>query len=221
MKVSKIIITIFVISFLVTAAIIAVLRNKPIKIKEDDEDDTYDLNLDYTAASTIKIVHMEGWVNNSSGEMEKLRFLIELHPPGLDANEDIEPIDIEQNLSIHLSWCDMEPGTDYGVAGVSDLVHQNNTNRQYELDIFTTEIISDPNNDMANKGLFGQDCRIFIVIDFNDFNDSPWHPPTGSGLDPASSGTMKFMFSTGISPMIKSYTVPYFFPEERGWIDLY
>jgi len=97
------------------------------KDTQEEEDDACGLNLDYTAVSAIKVVHMEGWVNNSTGEMEKLRFLVEHHPSGLGPNRDIEPIDIEQNLSIHISWIDMEPGTDSGVGGVEDLVHQNNT----------------------------------------------------------------------------------------------
>jgi len=213
--------TVLIISllFTVSIALAGCIKNG----SDEENNDDIELDFSYTLPSTIKIVHMEGWVNNSTEQMEKLRLLVELHPPGLETNEDIEPIDIEQELSIHISWIDMEPGTDYGIAGVEDLVHQNNTNSNYFLEIFTTEIISDPNNDMAGQGLFSQDCQIFIIIDFSERGGNSWYiiGPSGGGLDPASSGSVKFIFSTGAYPMINSFTVPYFFPKKGGWIDLY
>ena len=223
MKVIKTFIIIFILCFLVTAVVMVILRNKPKNAEEDDNDNDYEPYLEYTASSTLKIVHMEGWVNNTTGEMEKLRFLVELHPPGLGVNEEIEPIDIEQDLYIHITWIDKEPNTDHGEGGNNDLVHENNSKLDDDLEIFTIEIISDPNNAMVSQGLFSQECRAFIILDFNEMEDNSWYSdvPSGGGLDPASSGSLKFMFSTGIYPMIKSYNVPYYFPEKGGWIALY
>ena len=223
MKVIKTLIIIFILCFLVTAVVMVILRNKPKNTEEDGNDNNYEPYLDYTASSTLKIVHMEGWVNNTMGEMEKLRFLVELHPPGLGVNEEIEPIDIEQDFYIHLTWIDKEPGTEHGQAGTNDFIHKNKTNRGSELEIFTTEIITDPNNVMVSQGLIDQDCLIFIVIDFTGLESDPRYSrvPSGGGLDPDSLGTIKVISGSSASVIIKSYRVPCLFPEDGGWIDLY
>lgn len=209
--------TILILCLLLAASI--VLEGCTKKGSQDDNDDTLGPTLSYTEHSAIKVVHMEGWVNNETDEMEKLRFFITLHAPDPESKSNIKGIDIKQELWIHLSWNDKEPGTD-GEAGVIDLIHQNNTNDESDYDErFTHTIVHEPHNSMADAGLLEQDSQITIDIDFTLFSIEMI--PTGNGLDPSSSGVAKFILHNGMFPVLKWFGVLHIFPSEGGWIELY
>ena len=156
--------------------------------------------------------------------MERLRFLVERHPPGPVGDLDIEPIDVEQELAIKFVWMDMEQRIEKGESGSTDLLHENNSafTGIMQVDRFTYSILIDPDRTMEESGLLFQGSRIRLSISLNDI-DRSWRNVNSieDGLQPGSSGSAKFYFVSGCFPIIKDFMVPFYLPEEGGWVDLY
>jgi len=187
-----------------------------------DIDDAYHSpDFDYGG---LRILNSEGWVNASSGGVERLRFLVERHPPGPVGDLDIEPIDVEQELAIKFVWMDMEQRIEKGESGSTDLLHENNSafTGIMQVDRFTYSILIDPDRTMEESGLLFQGSRIRLSISLNDI-DRSWRNVNSieDGLQPGSSGSAKFYFVSGCFPIIKDFMVPFYLPEEGGWVDLY
>jgi len=156
----------------------------------------------------IKVQNMLGFVESTNGaEMQILRFYLALY-------SGTEAINIESELTIHLSWTDREVPS---AGDVVDLVHVNATGAGMEVERFDHNITMDPHNSMWNSGSLDQDSLIYIDIDLFGLTA----PPTGGGLDVASSGVVKFVVSTGMTPTIKGFNVPNSFPAAGGWVEFY
>lgn len=158
----------------------------------------------------LKVQHMEGWANNN-GQMGILHFYVALH-------SGTEAVDIGQELSVHLSWVDKEPASAMG--GVADVAHLNSTSRlNNNLEMFTTNITADPHNSMSGGDYLDQDSLIMLEINFTEFQN--FTAPNGGGLDPASTGIIKFIISSGVTPTERAFNLPGSFPAGGGWVKLY
>lgn len=156
----------------------------------------------------IKVQQMEGYVDTSNGEeMQILRFYLALY-------SGTEAINIESDLAIHLSWIDREIPS---AGSVVDLTHVNSSGVGIEVERFDHNITVDPHNSMQNSGSLDQDSLIYIDIVLPLLTS----PPTGGGLDVASSGVIKFIVATGMTPTIMGFNVPNSFPAAGGWVPLY
>lgn len=159
----------------------------------------------------IKVQHMEGYVSPQTAgfvpEITILRVYLALHS-GTDA------IDIEQELSVHLTYIDAENPSESGSA---DVVHDNNTGGGSPIERFAHNITVDPHQSMENQGSLDQDSIVYIEITFEDFTTIP----TEGGLDPTSTGMFKFLISSGMTPTMKGFNCPSSYPSGGGWIELY
>jgi len=159
----------------------------------------------------LKVQHIEGWVTDESiggvPEITILRVYLALHA-GTDA------VNIEQELSVHLTYIDAELPS---VAGSCDVIHDNNTGGGSPIDRFQHNITVDPHQSMFSGGSLDQDSIIYIDLVLMGFDA----PPAGNGLDPASNGNFKFIISTGMTPTMKGFNCPSSYPSGGGWVELY
>jgi len=159
----------------------------------------------------IKVQHMEGYVSPETPagvpEIVILRVYLALHA-GTDA------VDVEQELQVHLTYIDAELPA---VAGSSDVIHDNNTGGGSPIDRFQHNITVDPHQSMFSQGSLDQDSVIYLDFALATFDT----PPTDNGLDPTSSGTFKFVISSGMTPTMKGFNCPSSYPAGGGWVELY
>jgi len=166
-------------------------------------------------SSGLKVQHMEGYVNQTEGSITDIRVYIALHA-GTDA------LDIINDLFIHVTWTDHETGNN--ISGDADLLETNNSAvDSLDVNVFVAESIVDPHGSFQNSGLLDQDSIVVLNISTRELQRPPANADFGddNGLDASSSGTLKLIFSSGVIPTIRGFNVPWSFPEEGGWVELY
>ena len=150
----------------------------------------------------VRIYCIDGWINNETKEMEKIRFYPALH-------DDIDLLYLEQDLIIHISWIDEE----FNGSVVADVVHSNNTDPEVKgFEEFTFN-----QSEFSFSAQASEDPIYCIEIDFTTFSD----PPVGNGLNESSMGVAKFSLGNGGAPTVKGFNCPSIYPIDRVWIQLY
>lgn len=203
---------------LVIAYFIVMLGTIVVCLYIDRDNDTYnDVKNSQLPVCYMVFNRMDGWINNSTNEIEVLRFYIDTDWYGAGPDPTNESFDIEQGLEIFLEYSYKE-FSDFKFT-IVNLIHQNNSiinNETYER--FNHRIIEDPHDSMELEGLLDMDSSITIEIDLSVFENSP---PEGNGLNPSSECTIKLFFPNGNqSPIIEVFSAPDIFPGDEGWIEL-
>ena len=205
---------VFIAMVLVAAIAAAVLINTSGSLQDRAQKTGAEATEDVSGG--IKVQQIEGRDNKTADgqehEITEIKAYLALHS-GTTA------VDIEQELVIHITWNDREPGSSTG--GVADFVHFNNTGvEKHSLCKFNHTIVADPHGSFFSSGSLDQDSVIAITLYFVQ-TEAGYTAPTGGGLDPASDGTLKFLISSGVTPTVKGFNVPGSMPAGGGWVELY
>jgi len=201
---------VFIAMVLVAAIAAAVLINTAGSLQDRAQKTGAEATQDVSGG--IKVQHMQGWVDPANAQMGIMRIYLALHA-GTTA------VSVEGELNVHMSWMD-KTNMSGSMGGMADFLHANNSNLYNgQNEIFEHNITVDPHASMLNSGALDQDSLIYIDIEFSRMGNNT--PPDANGLDPSSTGILKFMISNGMTPTVKGFNVPGSFPGAGGWIELY
>ncbi|MDP6157025.1 MAG: hypothetical protein QF682_12950, partial [Candidatus Thermoplasmatota archaeon] len=115
-------------------------------------------------------------------------------------------------------------------SGTVDLVEANNSASVFNDDLgiveeYSAAAVVDPHGSFVNNNVLDQDSVVLLNISCDEIERSPLVAAAAfganGGLAASSSGSVKFIISSGMTPTIKGFNVPGSFPANGGWVKFY
>ena len=162
----------------------------------------------------IKVQHIEGYVSPEDNSITDIKVYIALHA-------GVDPVDIKNELVIHFHWIEYED--DNNISGNAELVEANNSEAgPHKANIFGAESLADPHGSFEEGGFLDQDSLLVIYISTMQLQRPPANANFGdnNGLDASSKGLIKFVYGNA-NPTSDQFNVPWSFPDEGGWVEIY